>query len=72
MSKIPVESRPLRLAPELAQSIEERLESLNGKELKAAQEAVLRVYQSGVQLPLEQWIARYDDAITNAVKPGRA
>jgi hypothetical protein len=67
MSKLPMESRPLRMVPEVAQAVEQRLAPLKGDELKAAQTAVLKVYQSGQQMPAEQWVRAYDQAIQSAV-----
>jgi hypothetical protein len=66
-SKIPMESRPLRLSPEVQRVIEARLRPLSGKRLEAAQEAVLKVYQSGKQQAHEQWLQDYGDAIASAV-----
>lgn len=68
MSKIPMESRPLRLAPEIAQAVEAKLAPLNGKRLEAAQDAVLKLYQSGAQMPQQQWVEKYDQAIKSAVQ----
>jgi hypothetical protein len=68
MSKLPMESRPLRLAPEVAKVVERRLQPLTGKKLEAAQDAVLKVYQSGQQMALDQWVQTYDQAISAAVK----
>lgn len=68
MSKIPMESRPLRLSPEVQKVVEQRLQPLTGKKLEAAQGAVLGVYQSGKQQPVDQWVKEYDQAIKSAVK----
>lgn len=62
-----MESRPLRLAPEISRLVEQRLKPLNGKQLEAAQAAVLKVYGSGQQMAHEQWVKAYDTAITSAV-----
>jgi len=67
MSKLPMESRPLRLAPDVAKAIEERLRPLSGKKLEQAQDAILVVYQSGQQMTTEQWIAAYESAIITAL-----
>lgn len=67
MSKLPMESRPLRLAPEVQKVVEARLRPLSGKKLEAAQTAILAVYQSGRQMPHEHWMREYDQAITNAI-----
>lgn len=66
-SKLPMESRPLRLTPEIARVVESRLQPLKGEKLAAAQDAVLKVYQSGEQMASEQWVQRYDQAIASAV-----
>lgn len=68
MSKIPMESRPLRLSPEVQKVVEQRLQPLAGKELKAAQENILKVYQSGKQQPTEQWVRDYGQAIDSAIE----
>lgn len=66
MSKLPMESRPLRLSPEVARVVEKALAPLNGKPLERAQAAILKVYQSGKQMTSEQWVATYSDAIADA------
>lgn len=68
MTKLPMESRPLRLAPDVAKIVEDRLRPLNGKKLEAAQEAVLKVYHSGNQMAHDQWVAEYTQAIKSAVE----
>lgn len=67
MSKLPMESRPLRLAPEVARVVEKALAPLTGKKLEQAQDAVIRVYQSGQQMTSEQWVTTYSQAIADAV-----
>lgn len=67
MSKLPMESRPLRLAPEVARVVEKALAPLTGEKLEAAQAAILKVYQSGHQMTSEQWCLTYDEAIASAV-----
>jgi hypothetical protein len=67
MSKLPMESRPLRLAPEVARVVERALAPLSGKKLEAAQAAILKVYQSGQQMTCEQWSAAYEQAIASVV-----
>jgi len=67
MSKLPMESRPIRLAPGVEREIEKLLRPLSGKKLESAQAAVLRVYRSGQQLPEEQWVAAYGQAIQTAL-----
>jgi flagellar biosynthesis chaperone FliJ len=62
-----MESRPLRLAPDVAKAIEERLRTLSGKKLEQAQDAILVVYQSGQQMTTEQWITAYESAIITAL-----
>lgn len=65
MSKLPMETRPLRLSPEVARAVEKALAPLTGKRLEQAQAAILKVYQSGQQMTSEQWVARYEDAIAS-------
>lgn len=67
MSKLPMESRPLRLSPEVSRVVEQALAPLNGKDLKTAQEAVLAVYRSGQQMTIEQWVVTYSNAIASAI-----
>ena len=67
MSKLPLETRPLRLAPDVAKVVEERLKPLSGKTLEAAQQAVLKVYKSGTIQSHEKWVAAYQDAIAGAL-----
>lgn len=62
-----MESRPLRLAPEVARVVEKALAPLTGKKLEQAQDAVIRVYQSGQQMTSEQWVTTYSQAIADAV-----
>lgn len=71
MSKLPMESRPLRLAPEVARVVEKALAPLNGKTLERAQAAVLKVYQSGQQMTSEQWSETYSEAIATAANGQR-
>lgn len=68
MSKIPTESRQLRLSPEVQRVVEAQLAPLAGKNLERAQNAVLGVYQSGRQMAHEQWLHAYSAAIKSAVK----
>lgn len=68
MSKLPMESRPLRLAPEVQRVVEKSLAPLTGKKLEVAQEAVLKIYQSGQQMASDQWVRKYDEAIRSAVQ----
>lgn len=68
MSKLPMESRPLRLSPEVQKVVEQRLQPLAGKDLKSAQDAVLKVYQSGKQMPGDQWATEYGQAIDTALE----
>lgn len=72
MSKLPMESRPLRLAPEVTRAVEQALAPLTGKKLEAAQEAVLGVYRSGQQMTIEQWVATYESAVARAIGAERA
>jgi cell division FtsZ-interacting protein ZapD len=68
MSKLPRESRPWRLMPEIQRVDEEKLQPLTGKTLEKAQGAVLKVYQSGQQMASEQWVAAYGNAIDSAIE----
>jgi hypothetical protein len=68
MSKLPLETRPLRLSPEVQKVVESKLAPLNGKDLKAAQDAVLGVYRSGHQMASEQWVNTYTSAIDTAIE----
>lgn len=68
MSKLPMESRPLRLAPMIAKLIEDRLRPLSGKKLEAAQAAILTVYRSGKQGSHDEWVTWYLGAVNDAVK----
>jgi hypothetical protein len=72
MSKLPMETRPLRLAPEVARVVEKALAPLTGKTLERAQGAVLKVYQSGQQMTSEQWVETYAAAIATVVGGERA
>jgi hypothetical protein len=67
MSKLPMESRPLRLSPEVAKHVEHALAPLSGKKLEVAQAAVIAVYQSGRQMTSEQWVVAYEEAIITAL-----
>lgn len=67
-----MESRPLRLSPEVAKIVEEHLRPLSGQKLERAQAAILKVYTSGQQMSCEQWIAAYSDAIQSAVSGQQA
>lgn len=67
MSKMPMESRPLRLAPEVQRAVEKALAPLTGKNLEKAQAAVLRLYQSGQQMTIEQWVVAYEEAVITAL-----
>jgi hypothetical protein len=63
-----MESRPIRLSPEVQRVVEDRLQPLSGKTLEKAQSAVLRVYQSGQQMPSDQWVETYGQAIDSATE----
>jgi hypothetical protein len=67
MSKMPMESRPLRLAPEVQLAVEEALDPLTGENLEKAQAAVLRLYQSGQQMTIGEWVTAYQNAIITAL-----
>jgi hypothetical protein len=62
-----MESRPLRLSPEVSKVVEKALAPLSGKNLEKAQAAVLTVYQSGRQMTVEQWVEAYEGAIITAL-----
>lgn len=68
MTKLPMESRPLRLAPDVQKVVEQRLQPLSGKKLEVAQDAVLKVYQSGKQMPGADWANEYTAAIDTALE----
>jgi hypothetical protein len=67
MSKLPLETRPLRLAPEVQKVVESKLAPLSGKELKSAQDAVLGVYRSGQQMDSGSWVTAFSKAIDTAI-----
>lgn len=71
MSKLPLETRPIRLAPDIARVLEDRLRPLSGKKLELAQGAILRVYRSGIQAAHDQWVAAYLREIDVAVKEAK-
>jgi hypothetical protein len=62
-----MESRPLRLSPDVAKVVEAQLAPLTGKNLEKAQAAVLGLYQSGQQMTIEQWVVAYESAIITAL-----
>lgn len=68
MSKLPLETRPLRLAPEVQKVVESKLAPLSGKDLKSAQDAVLGVYRSGQQMDSGKWVDAYTHAIDTATE----
>lgn len=68
MSKLPMETRPLRLPPDIERAVEAVLRPLTGKKLEAAQKAVLKVYQSKQSLDAARWIVLYGNAIADAVR----
>ena len=67
MSKIPMETRPLRLSPEVERAVEKALAPLAGKNLEKAQNAVIQLYQSGQQMTIEQWVTAYEGVIIAAL-----
>lgn len=71
MSKLPMESRPLRLSPEVARVVEKLLAPLSKDKLERAQAAILTVYQSGQQMTCEQWVVAYETAIITALGGSR-
>lgn len=72
MSKLPLETRPLRLSPAMAEEVEALLKPLNGSQLKAAQDAVLKIYRSGAQMDHASWVAAYRQAVAATLKEQRA
>jgi hypothetical protein len=71
MSKLPMESRPLRLAPEV-RAWSRSAGPAERQEARAAQAAVLKVYQSGQQMTSEQWVEAYERPSSAAVGGERA
>lgn len=67
-SKLPMESRPIRLSPEVQRVVEDRLQPLTGKTLEKAQSAVLKVYGSRQQMAADQWVETYGRAIDSAIE----
>jgi hypothetical protein len=67
-SKLPTNSRPIILDPDLAAAIERTLEPYNGKALEKAQAAVRKVATSNVQGPFDQVVAAYESAVLAAVE----
>lgn len=68
MSKLPYQTRRIRLPSDLARIVEKELAPLTGKKLEAAQAAVLRVYESGKQMSAGEWITTYVAAIKGALE----
>lgn len=66
-SALPTEPRPIRMDPELGERIEKLLKPLEGKERKAADAAVMKVYQSGHTGNFAELVERYEMAIAEAV-----
>jgi len=68
MSKLPMETKPIKLNPDRAAALEKLLAPYSGKRLVAAQQAALEVYQSKEPRSDEQWLADYRAAIAEAVQ----
>lgn len=68
MSKLPMETKPIKMNPDRAVQLEKMLAPYSGKPLAAAQKAVLAVYQSKEPRSEAQWMADYQAAIAEAVK----
>lgn len=66
-SALPTEKRPIRMDPELAAEVEKLLKPLKGKEREAADEAVMKVYQSGVSGSFGEILEAYQAAVEEAV-----
>ncbi len=68
MSKIPDTDVRFRVDPDLRSFWENRVKEYSGKKLDAALDAILKVKGSGFVGSWDQLTARYDEAITAAVK----
>jgi hypothetical protein len=64
------EERPLRLAPDLQEALDEILGSYGGKRREIAKRAVLKVYGSGAEGTFAEIVEGYREAIVAAVKDG--
>lgn len=66
-SKIPTESRPLKMDPDLAAFLEVELAPYSGKALERAQQAIVRVRQKGVSGTWSELTTVYHETIAIAV-----
>lgn len=66
-SKLPQSTRPLKMDKDLAAALEGFLRPHTGKALERAQAAILQVRASGIALPFDQLVERYEQAIAAAV-----
>lgn len=66
MSKLPTESRPIRMDPDLASAIEHMIAPYTDKRLSSVQAAVYEVYRSPGSLPFSGWLEQYAKAIVGA------
>ncbi len=67
MSELPTEQRPIRMDPELAEAIEERIKAVKPSKRDDARTAVMAVYHSGTQGTFHDVLSAYDAAIAEAV-----
>lgn len=67
-STLPTEPRPIRIDPELGERIEKLLKPLTGDRRKAADAAVMEVYQSGHTGSFTELLELYESAIAEAVE----
>ena len=67
-TKIPADSRSIRLDPDLAAALEKELASMSGAKLEKAQAAVLKVRRSGVTGSFARLLDVYRGAIKDATK----
>ena len=65
-SKLPTDSRPMPLDPDLAARLEKVLAPLTGKKLEAAQKAIIKVRHSGLVGSWTQLTKGYEDAVHEA------
>lgn len=68
-TKIPQETRTIRMDPDLRKALEEILEPYSGEELELAQAAILAVRKAGRPGNFRELIAMYTSAILLAVDP---
>lgn len=66
-TKLPSEPRPIRMDPELAEAVDEIIKPLKGKDLEAAQAAVMDVYRSNASGKFAELLENYREAIEEAV-----